>query len=185
MRQARHRLVGDQQLRLRRHGAREFELAHVDLGEIARILVGAVDEADEAEQLGAALFGLCGREVAMRPGIDRVEQRDLQIVVDRHADERPRQLEAACKPEARAHMRRQAVEPAALELDRAGLVGERAAQAIDERALARAVRTDEANPLALGDVQVDSVEGDEAAEALAEAFDLEEGRGHVHPILRR
>src|SRR3981081_4649645 len=74
---------------------------------------------------------------------------------------------------------------AALEGDAAGLVGERAAQAIDERALARAVRSNQADALAFGDVQIDSVERDESAEAFAEAFDLEEGRDHFHPILRR
>jgi len=36
MRQSGHRLVGDQQFRLRRHGARQFELAHLDLREVAR-----------------------------------------------------------------------------------------------------------------------------------------------------
>ena len=71
-------------------------------------------------------------------------------------------------------MRRQAVEEAALERDGAGLVGERAAQAIDERALARAVRPDQAEALALGDVEIDAIERDKTAEALAEARYLQE-----------
>jgi hypothetical protein len=33
-------LSGDQQLRFGRHGARQLELAHLDLGEVPRILRG-------------------------------------------------------------------------------------------------------------------------------------------------
>ena len=54
MGQARHRFVGDQELRLGRHGARQLELAHFDLGEIARQLLRLGVEADLAQQLGAA-----------------------------------------------------------------------------------------------------------------------------------
>ena len=61
MRQAGHGFVGDQQLRLGRHGARELELAHFDLGQIARHLLGLVGEADQLEQLDAARV-----EVAVR-----------------------------------------------------------------------------------------------------------------------
>ena len=45
-----HRLVGDQQLGLGRHGAGQFELAHLDLGQVARPPAGLVGEPD----LGAA-----------------------------------------------------------------------------------------------------------------------------------
>ncbi len=55
MRQAGHRLVGDEELGLGGQGARQFELAHLDLGQIARPAVGLVGEADDAQQLGAAL----------------------------------------------------------------------------------------------------------------------------------
>ena len=175
MRQPGHRLVGDQELGLGRHGARELELAHLDLGEVAREFVGAVDQADEAEQLGAARVGLRGSEMAALARGDRVEQRHPQIVGDRHAHERARQLEAAREPEPGALVRGQPVELPAVEAHRAGLVGERAAQAVDQRALARSVRPDQADALARRDVEVDAVERDEAAEALAEAFDLEEG----------
>ena len=46
MRQAGHRLVGEQQLRLGRHGAGELELAHLDLGQVARQASGLVGEPD-------------------------------------------------------------------------------------------------------------------------------------------
>jgi len=54
VREPRHRLVGDQQLRLRRHGPRELELAHLDLGQFARQPVRLALEPDLAQQLDAA-----------------------------------------------------------------------------------------------------------------------------------
>ena len=36
MREPRHHLVGNEELRFRRHGTGEFQLAHLDLGEVAR-----------------------------------------------------------------------------------------------------------------------------------------------------
>src|SRR6202023_1882398 len=102
----------------------------------------------------------------------------------RHADvvdqvqgaERLRQLEAARQPQPGALMRDQPVERPAVEGDAAGLVLQRAAQAIDEGALARAVWPDQPDPLAGGDRQVDAVERDKAAEPLAEPADGKERR---------
>src|SRR5215470_19103534 len=45
IRESGHRLIGDQQLGLRRHRAGEFQFAHIHLGEIAREASRAVDEA--------------------------------------------------------------------------------------------------------------------------------------------
>src|SRR5213592_2165658 len=80
-------------------------------------------------------------------------------------------------------MRDQAVERPAVKGDAAGLVPQRAAQAVDEGALARAVRPDQPDPLAGGDREIDAFERDKAAEALAEAVDREQWpaavpRGH-------
>ena len=67
LRQAGHRLVGDQQLRVGRHGAGQFELAHLDLGQIARQLVGLGREPDQAQQFVAAVVDLaCGEMRAAR-----------------------------------------------------------------------------------------------------------------------
>ena len=163
-----HRLVGDQQLGLGRHGAGEFELAHVDLGEVPRTLPGAVGEADHRQQLRAALADLGFGERGLAPGIDGVEQRNPQVVGDRHAGERPRQLEAAGKPEPGALMGGEPGEIAARKPHLAGLVDEGAAQAVDQRALARAVGADQADPLARRHREIDGVERDEAAEPLGE-----------------
>ena len=90
----------------------------------------------------------------------------------------PRQLEAAREPETGALMGGQSVDPLAGKGHAAVLVAQRAADAIDERRLSGTVRADEAEPFALGDGKVDRIERDEAAEALADAFHLEERRAH-------
>src|SRR5262249_61064800 len=74
-------------------------------------------------------------------------------------------------------MRGEPVHDRAVEADRAGLVDERAADAIDERRLAGAVRADQPDPLAGGNLERDAVERDEAAEPLAQVLDCEQ-RGH-------
>src|SRR5205807_8799597 len=57
----------------------------------------------------------------------------------------------------------------------AGLVVQRAAQAVDERRFARAVRPDEAKPLARADREIDVLQRDKPAEPLAEAGDGQDG----------
>src|SRR5437660_10831749 len=103
------------------------------------------------------------------PGGDRVEQRNAEIVGEVHAEERARQLEAARHAEPRALVRRIAVELQAVELDRAGLIAQRPAQAIDQRALAGAVGPDQADPLAGRDGEADAFERHEADESLDES----------------
>jgi hypothetical protein len=178
VRQAGHRLVGDEQLRLRRHGAGELELAHVDLRQVAGIFRRAVGEADETEKLAATVSDFTRRETRTLPGVDRIEQRHPHVVGDRHAKERPWKLETARQPQPGPRVRGQPFEAAALETHAAGLVDQRAGEAIDERALARAVRPDQADALARRDRQVDSVECDETAEPFAESFNFKKLRGH-------
>src|SRR5207248_5174126 len=108
------------------------------------------------------------------PGIDGVEQRHPDIVDEVQRMKRLWQLKAARQSEPGAFMRDQPVERAAVERHRAGLVAQRAAQTIDQRALARAVRTDQPDPLAGGDRQIDALERDKPAEALAERADREQ-----------
>src|ERR1700681_3506523 len=70
-------------------------------------------------------------------------------------------------------------------MNAAGLVVQSSAQAIDERALARSIRSDQPKPLARGDVEIDTVERDEAAEALAQIDDLEQRLAHDPSTLTR
>src|SRR5262245_22335747 len=184
MRQAGHRFVGDQQLGLSRHGARQFQLAHLDLGQVARPVPGLVGEPDQSEQLAAALVELARGEPRAGAGMHRVEQRNPQVVGDGERDERPRQLKAARHAEAGALVRRQAVHGLAVEPHRPDLVVQDAGNAVDQGALAGAVGSDQTDTLARRDREVDAVERDEAAEALAQGADLEQ-RGHRGPRARR
>src|SRR5215468_3036693 len=110
-------------------------------------------------------------------GVHGVEQRHRQVLGDAEAREWPRQLKAARQATAGALVCGQAVHGGAVETHGAHLVGERAADAVDQRRLAGAVRTNEAEPLASLHRKVDAVERHEAAEALTDIVDLEE-RGH-------
>src|SRR5262249_37012028 len=78
----------------------------------------------------------------------------------------------------RAPVRRNSVERLARKTDRAGLVAERSAYAVDERALARAVGTDQPKALSRRDLEINALECDEAAEALREPCDLEQRGRH-------
>ena len=184
LREPGHGLVGDQELRLRRHGAGELELAHLHLREIARKLAGLACKRDELQQLGAAGIELGRRQRGARPRIDGVEQRHAQVFRDRQGRERARQLEAARHAAARALVGEQPVHHLAVEAHRAGLVGERAADAIDQGRLAGAVGTDQADALAGGDGKIDAVERDEAAETFAQTRNFEQCAGHYFSLLR-
>src|SRR6185437_5502807 len=74
-------------------------------------------------------------------------------------------------------MGRESVQQLAGEADLPGFVVQCAAQAVDQRAFAGAVRANEPQPLSLRDSQVHVGQGDETAKALAEARDLQQ-RAH-------
>src|SRR5262249_22418699 len=175
---------GDQELRFGRHGTGELELAHLDLGEIARPAAGLGREADKAQQLSTARIDLGRGQVRAAPGGDGVQERDTHVVDEAHAEERARQLEAARHAEPRTLVGRIALEIGAVELDGAGLVAQRPAQAIDERALARSVGADQADALARSDREADAFERDEPAEPFAEILDLEQRRAHRSLLAR-
>src|ERR1700730_626979 len=134
-------------------------------------------QADLAQQVGASRFdiayGTAG--AARRHG---VEQRNADIVEKAQTDERPRQLEAAGEPHARALMGGKAIDGAAVETHGALFVLQRAADAIDQGALARAVWADEAEAFAGGHVERDVLQRHETAEAFAEIVDFKQV-GHV------
>src|ERR1700736_2517065 len=184
-REAGHRLVGEQQARRTGDGASEFELAHLDLGQIARQALRLLGEPDIGQECPATLADRRTRKPRAVPGIDRVEERDAQIVEEAEAAERPGELKATRQPEPRALVRGQAVDPASVKEDAAAVVVQRAAQAVDERALPRAVGSDEPEPLAGLDRNVDAFERHEPAKALAEPTDFEDPLGHQLSRARR
>src|SRR5689334_12884802 len=78
----------------------------------------------------------------------------------------------------RAPIGGQAIERATLEPHTAGFIVQGAADAVDERALARAVGSDQAQAFASCHVEVDVLQGDETAEAFADGLDFEQRCAH-------
>src|ERR1700688_5009406 len=75
----------------------------------------------------------------------------------------------------------EAIDGAAVETHGTLFVLQRAADAIDQRAFARAVRPNEAEALAGGHVERDVFQRDEAAEAFAEIVDFKQIRHGTDP----
>src|SRR5262249_11055086 len=138
----------------------------------------------ELQWLRAACVERGRREAAPRPCVDGVKERHPQVVGDRQRGERTRELEAARHPAARALMGEEAVDRLAVEPHRAGLVHERAADAVDQGRFARAGGTDQADATALRDGEIDAVERDEPAEAFAQTRDLEQRTSHHFALPR-
>src|SRR5207247_9047079 len=104
---------------------------------------------------------------------------------DRHAGEGLGNLEAARETPADAPVRGMPADVLALEADAAFLVLERPGDAIDERALARAVRPDETDALAGPHEEIDAVERGKAAEPLGHTAYFEQRFRHHRPFRRR
>src|SRR5215813_14461743 len=178
MRKASHGFIGNQKLRLCRHRARKLQLAHFHLSEITGAAPGLAVEPDLPQKVEAALIELGRRADQQRASPDRIEQRDAQILSHGEADKRSWQLEAAREPHVRAPMGRQTIEDLTREPYRTRLIVERAAHAVNEGALAGAIRADEPEALAGGHVKVDPLKRHEAAEALGKPPNLKQRCGH-------
>src|SRR5205807_8138778 len=100
-----------------------------------------------------------------------VEAGQRDVLENRQAMERPRDLEGAADAAIDDPVRRAAGDLMPVEIDRACRGHQRARQHVEDRALAGAVRADQAENLALLDPKRHSVDGREAAEALGEALD--------------
>src|SRR5260370_25611314 len=103
-----------------------------------------------------------GRDVVVADG--REIQRHHQIFGDRHALERPRDLEAARDAAARAYVRRQSRDVLAAEHHGAYLGLQRAGNAFDQGGFSRAVGTDQAETISRTNIDAYIVQLDEAPE---------------------
>ena len=137
-------------------------------------LVGEVGEAEQLEHLVAARRSrrAAGRPRPTRSFHSRPSPRadalgDQQVLAHGRVGEQLDALEGAADAAPRPRVHRQAADVLAVELDRAAVGAQHAEHAVEERGLAGAVRADEPDPLALVDLEVDVVEGDDAGEALA------------------
>src|SRR5215468_4432948 len=111
MGKAGHRFIGDQKLRLCGHSAGELEFAHFDLGKIARQVARLIAKSDLAKECGTSLFDFVRGMMTAASCRHRVEERDPNVVGERQADERPRELKTPRQTQMRALMRLQTIEP--------------------------------------------------------------------------
>jgi hypothetical protein len=153
-----HRLVEQQHLAVVHQRARKSHELLLAEGQLARQLVRRRGEPDALEDLARALH---------RPGARIVARPHEQVVHHAKGREQTHVLPGARDAQARAlvhlHARERLV--AQPDLTRIGRVDAR--DEIEERGLARAVRPDESQDLARGDLQVDAFGHDDAAEGLA------------------
>ena len=176
------RLVEEQELRLRRERARHLEPALVAVREVPRVVVVTPCEAAVVEQLEGALTGLAllppdaGRadDAAEDPSLETAVHADEDVLERRHLLEQPDVLERPPDAALGRRVGRHAGDVLVLEDDRARRRLVDARDHVEERRLAGAVRADQADDRAPLDREVDVVDGDEAAELLAELLDLEE-----------
>src|SRR5215471_459234 len=181
VRQTGHRFVGDQQFGLGGDSSRELELAHFDLGQVARHMARFMVEPDQPQEFDAA--GVDAVAV-QRTGalVDRVKHRHAQVIGEVEAHERAGELEAACQPAMRALMGGQPIQGMAVEMHAALLVLQSAANAVHQGAFSRAIRADQPETLARLHFKLDAIERNEAAEALADIADVQKW-AHL-PLLR-
>jgi hypothetical protein len=99
------------------------------------------------------------------------ESREHHVLEEREPAKRPWDLERAADAEVDDPVRRLAGDLATLEADRPRVRREGAREHVEDRALAGAVRADQAEDLALLDPERHAVDGGEAAEALRETLD--------------
>src|SRR5882762_8087049 len=114
-----------------------------------------------------------------------IEKRHAQVVEHRHAGERLGDLKAAREAEADALVRGMPADVLAVEADCPFLVPERSGDAVDERALSRAVGPDQADPLSGSYHEVDAVERGKTAKSLGHATYFEQRFAHRRSFRRR
>ena len=169
------------------------------------------DRARHTDQLALALRELRGHRVGQRVKVDQLERlergvrhrrapsdelarqrqergpvrRDGEVLSHGEVVEQlgalPGPCQAAPRPDVRWHPR----EVAPVQLDPPGVPDE-AGDRVDERRLARAVRADEADQLALGDLEIDVLDGVDSSEPHRQARRAQDGaHGGVASALRR
>ena len=173
---ARRRLVEQQQGGLGRERAGEFEPALLAERQIGRQFIALVREIEELER---AVDLLARAARAAQPAPEKILVallagilRDPEILPDRQLPEQTNVLERSRDPQRHPRMRRPIGDVGAVEDDAAGGRRKQAADEIDDRALARAVRADEAENFAARDRQIDAIDRADAAEMLGEPREI-------------
>ena len=159
-------------LGLRRQRPGQLEALAVEQGQRARDDVGLVDACPVVSSAStAASSAVPSRRVR------RAERRpDEHVLEHREPLERPRDLRGAPDPATTPGMGGLPGDVGAVEADRAPVGSQVAGDEVEQRRLARAVRPDDAEGLTLGNVEREVLDDADAAEALGDADDFEQGR---------
>ena len=152
-------------------GGHELDLLLVALGELLGAAVGEVLRAEPAQPVHRDAPGAVGRDAVQAA-------EELELLEDAH----PR-VQAALLGQVAPGRAREAVALDAAPGDPAGVGLEHAEGDPHRRRLARAVRAEESEHLALRDLEREVVEGHDAAEALEQVID-DEGHGRARDVMR-
>ena len=155
-------LVEEHHVRLHHQGACDRDALLLAAGELVRVLVGLLGEADLREQLVGLLVGFCSRELADPPRGDRDVAQHAQVreeveLLEHHPDPLPHARDVGAF----------ARDLVAFEVDPPRVERLEQVDAAKERALPAPARPDHDEHLARRDVEVDPVEDEVVAEALA------------------
>jgi hypothetical protein len=176
--QAARHFVEQQHTRFGRQSAGEFEALAIEQRQAAGAFVRFGDQAATLEQFGAAVvdggFAFVGAE----------GRGDHHVLEHGHAGKRLRDLEGTGKAEAAAALRRQVCNVVAGQQHAAGIGRDGARGDAEQGRLAGAVRSDDAERLALGKRQIDAVSHHHRAEALGDIFQSEDGRHGLTFVMR-
>src|SRR6185437_15203831 len=171
--EAARRLVEQQQLRLANQRPRQLDPLLRAEGQRRHRHVGHILEVQQVQQamkllVRPTLLGPHDRQaqgVADEARMRKVVAADQHVVAHAQGAEQGEVLKGATDPEVDELVARGAGQLAALEQDLAFAVAIDAADAVEQRGLAGAVRPDQAADLPLPDIERDTVERDNAAEA--------------------
>src|SRR6185437_5840916 len=133
--------------------------------------VGLGGEPAARQEIGAAIVDRRLALAGAKGGSDH------DVLEHGHAGEGLRNLERARQPLAAAPLRRQRGDVLAVEQHAAAVRPHRAGGDAEQRGLAGAVRTDDAERLAFAEREIDAVGDDDGAEAFGDFLEREEGHG--------
>ena len=181
------RLVEAEQFRLGGERDADLQIALLAMRQIGGQLVGLAEQADRVERALGLLVDV-GEGAVMREHVPAVPARlrgDAHVFQRRGVGQDVGDLVGAGDALLRDCVRGQAGDVLAVEHDAAAGRPQHAGQAIEERALAGAVRTDDGVHLAARDFEIDVGQRGQAAESDGQHFGLEDRRRRRSPVIGR
>src|SRR5436190_10116655 len=160
--------IREQQFRAGGERLGEFELLQAGGAETVDAGMPIGRQAHHVKRLLGSLVGILTAVTALA-----IEAGERDVLEDRQTMERPRNLEGAADAAIDDPVRRMSRDLMAGKIDRACCGHQRARQHVEDRALAGAVRADQAENLALLDPKRHVVDRGEAAEALHQTVHLQ------------